>query len=40
MAKDEDEMVKWQRWESGGGGAVIKHFPQLSDSRVFGKPFP
>ena len=27
MAKEEDEMAKWQRWEHGGGGAVIKYFP-------------
>ena len=38
--EEEDEMVKWQRWERGCGSAVIKHSPNLSHSRVFGKPLP
>ena len=34
------EWLSGKGMNAGCGGAVIKHFPTLSHSRVFGKPFP
>ena len=37
-AKDEDEVVKWQRWERGVRQHSYKALPHFSHSGVFGKP--